>query len=131
MDGNLFPNFQPQIRRAKMPNGRGLGYVANPRLNGADLYVARFSGIALVDSDGKMSDAVLERTAIRSSQPCYRCVLYMRSVGIRRVFWTTADGEWTAAKIRDLVDMLDGKGTCAAETVFVTRHEKLMLQRLA
>ncbi|KAK3329263.1 hypothetical protein B0H66DRAFT_17654 [Apodospora peruviana] len=47
------------------------------------------------------------RTAVESS-PCYRCVCYMHSVGIKRVFWTYSEGKWEGAKIRDLVDMLEG-----------------------
>ncbi|POS80771.1 hypothetical protein DHEL01_v200858 [Diaporthe helianthi] len=72
------------------------------------------------------------------SRPCYRCVAYMHSVGIKRVFWTNNDGSWECAKIRDLIDQLDGtmrSGTDttlgqAATGVFVTKHEVLMLQRL-
>lgn len=116
-----------------MTNGRVYDRVGKSRLNGADLYVAHFSGIGRADGGSMMVDAVLERTVTRSSQPCYRCVLYMQSVGIRRVSWTTADGEWMTAKVRDLADMLDDTGTGAAETscsIFVTRHETLMLQWL-
>lgn len=72
------------------------------------------------------------------SRPCYRCVAYMHSVGIKRVFWTTNDGNWEGAKIRDLVDQFDG-AMCsdadaslgqAAMGLFVTKHEVLMLRRL-
>lgn len=71
-----------------------------------------------------------------ASRPCYRCIAYMNSVGIKRVFWTTSSGEWECAKVRDLVDALDdlgsGDGTDAQTTlssVFVTKHEVLMLRR--
>lgn len=72
------------------------------------------------------------------SRPCYRCVAYMHSVGIKRVFWTNNEGNWEGAKIRDLIDQLDGtmhmdKDTAlgqAAMGVFVTKHEVLMLRRL-
>ncbi|KAK9771781.1 putative CMP/dCMP-type deaminase domain-containing protein [Seiridium cardinale] len=67
------------------------------------------------------------------SRPCYRCVAYMDSVGIKRVFWTTSDGEWENAKVRDLVDLLDhpvdpdGNGSIG---LFVTKHEVLKLRRV-
>ncbi len=71
------------------------------------------------------------------SRPCYRCIYYMRSAGIKRVFWTNSQGEWENAKVRDLVDTLEspertvadgvnGKG--AADGVFVTKHEVLRLR---
>lgn len=73
----------------------------------------------------------------------------MQSVGIKRVFWTNAHGDWEGRKVRDLVDALeqsaspvggsDGEG-CGAGVgdgagaggngVFVTKHEVLMLRRL-
>lgn len=74
----------------------------------------------------------------------------MHSVGIKRVFWTTQDGKWEGAKVRDLVDALEmgigddvgesddsgidseGKGLGtgqATKGVFVTKHEVLMLRR--
>lgn len=72
------------------------------------------------------------------SRPCYRCVCYMHSVGVKRVFWTNWKGEWEGAKVRDLVDMLEGGGNgstgegsgVAGLGVFVTKHEVLMLRRL-
>ncbi|KAG6364920.1 hypothetical protein INS49_006524 [Diaporthe citri] len=72
------------------------------------------------------------------SRPCYRCVAYMHSVGIKRVFWTTNDGKWEGAKVRDLIDQLDGTMRSDTDTtlgqaamdVFVTKHEVLMLRRL-
>jgi len=77
---------------------------------------------------------------VRASRPCYRCVSAMHAVGIKRVFWTNADGEWEGAKVRDLVDALekgiggddeDGPGTGQENKgVFVTKHEVLMLKRI-
>lgn len=72
------------------------------------------------------------------SRPCYRCVAYMHSVGIKRVFWTTDKGRWEGAKIRDLVDQLNNTMQNEADTplglsvpgVFVTKHEVLLLKRL-
>ncbi|KAK0631566.1 hypothetical protein B0T14DRAFT_559355 [Immersiella caudata] len=75
------------------------------------------------------------RTAV-DSRPCYRCVCYMHSVGIKRVFWTNGEGKWEGAKVRDLADMLEGSGSggegevVSGLGVFVTKHEVLMLRRL-
>ncbi len=75
----------------------------------------------------------------RASRPCYRCVSAMHAVGIKRVFWTNANGEWEGAKVRDLVEALekgiegdvDGPGTGQDNKgVFVTKHEVLMLKRI-
>ncbi|KAH7139553.1 Lactonase, 7-bladed beta-propeller-domain-containing protein [Dendryphion nanum] len=73
---------------------------------------------------------------VLASRPCYRCISYMSSVGIKRVFWTTDAGIWEGAKVRDLVDALDnlgsGDGSNTAATIaniFVTKHEVLMLRR--
>jgi hypothetical protein len=74
--------------------------------------------------------------SVLASRPCYRCISYMHSVGIKRVFWTTDTGEWECAKVRDLVDALDNLGNVdmtdtatALSNVFVTKHEVLMLRR--
>jgi hypothetical protein len=63
----------------------------------------------------------------------------MHAVGIKRVFWTNAHGEWEGAKIRDLIETLEmglegddgenGGGTLRDRGVFVTKHEVLMLKR--
>lgn len=61
----------------------------------------------------------------------------MHAVGIKRVFWTTQDGLWEGAKVRDLVEALEvgvegegGVGTGQeSKGVFVTKHEVLMLKR--
>ncbi|KAK1828994.1 hypothetical protein QBC39DRAFT_311950 [Podospora conica] len=82
-------------------------------------------------------DAQVVRSAV-DSRPCYRCVCYMHGVGVKRVFWTNGEGEWEGAKVRDLVDMLEGGGDgssgegsrVAGLGVFVTKHEVLMLRRL-
>ena len=73
---------------------------------------------------------------VAASRPCYRCVAYMHSVGIRRVFWTNENGVWENAKVRDLVDALDSAADCndsggpTGNGLFVTKHEVLMLRRL-
>jgi hypothetical protein len=75
--------------------------------------------------------------SIHASRPCYRCICYMSSVGIKRVFWTTDTGAWEGAKVRDLVDAMDnlatGDGSDTGKSlsnVFVTKHEVLMLRRI-
>ncbi|EMC92903.1 hypothetical protein BAUCODRAFT_125860 [Baudoinia panamericana UAMH 10762] len=81
----------------------------------------------------------LAPNVVRASRPCYRCISYMHSVGIKRVFWTNDAGEWEGGKVRDLADALDSsmesvaKGADGGPTgngVFVTKHEVLMLKRL-
>jgi len=58
----------------------------------------------------------------------------MHSVGIKRVFWTTTEGEWESAKIRDLVDQLEGamanSDSSLGLPIFVTKHEVLLMRRL-
>ena len=53
----------------------------------------------------------------------------MHAVGIKRVFWTNAGGEWEGAKVGALVEALDGGCGEEGEGVFVTKHEVLMLRR--
>lgn len=81
----------------------------------------------------------MDRSTVRASRPCYRCISYMHSVGIKRVFWTNDAGEWEGGKVRDLVDALDNsmesvangdKGGPMGNGVFVTKHEVLMLKRM-
>ncbi|CAO2647869.1 Nn.00g087910.m01.CDS01 [Neocucurbitaria sp. VM-36] len=78
-----------------------------------------------------------KRPSVLESRPCYRCISYMASVGIKRVFWSTNSGDWEGAKVRDIVDALDKLGleqpseaTADLTSVFVTKHEVLMLRRL-
>jgi hypothetical protein len=61
----------------------------------------------------------------------------MASAGIKRVFWTNDKGDWEGAKVRDLVDALDNMGSqqpggisATLSSVFVTKHEVLMLRRM-
>ena len=56
------------------------------------------------------------------SRPCHRCVSYMHSAGVKRVFWTNAKGEWEGAKIEELVDALekaDGSVGTESKALFV------------
>ena len=86
---------------------------------------------------------VAERPCVSASRPCYRCICYMNTVGIKRVFWTNGKGDWEGGKVRDMMDALNpssptiGEGTeneatggPAGNGVFVTKHEVLMLRRL-
>lgn len=77
-----------------------------------------------------------DHPAVAESRPCYRCVAYMHSVGIKRAFWTTNDGRWEGAKVRDLVDELEGAMNrmdpslgLPVPDVFVTKREVLLLRR--
>ena len=74
---------------------------------------------------------------VLASRPGYRCISYMASVGIKCVFWTDDTGNWEGVKVRDLVDALDHLGSeppsdanAALNSVFVTKHEVLMLRRM-
>lgn len=68
----------------------------------------------------------------------------MHAVGIKRVFWTTANGDWEGRKVQDLVEALEGVGGTSQGhdndsksdkpkegiELFVTKHEVLMLRRV-
>lgn len=47
---------------------------------------------------------ICDKSKLRASQPCDRCVLLMYHAGIRRVFWTTDDGEWVGGKLATLIE---------------------------
>lgn len=93
---------------------------------------------AAAATDDVQDEVLLRRSNAAASKPCYRCVNFMHNVSIKRVFWTNDEGEWEGAKIRDLVDQLEGIGcqdTSEGEdesggSVYVTKHEVLMLRRL-
>ncbi|KAL8836361.1 MAG: hypothetical protein Q9170_002934 [Blastenia crenularia] len=168
----------------------------DPRLNGADLYVARLGRTGTADhfgcgcqrdntisSDevtvidtkldqhstdsstsrtqrpltGSLHDELLfpspkednrpkpktvpkgEHVFATHSRPCYRCISYMHSAGIKRVFWTNKKGEWECGKVRDLVDALECPvspesnglaGVSKAGSVYVTKSEVLLLKGL-
>ncbi len=56
----------------------------------------------------------------------------MHWAGIHRVLWTNDKGEWEGANVRDLVDALelgDTPGANSMASMFVTKHEVLMLRR--
>ncbi|KAL8974851.1 MAG: hypothetical protein Q9197_000930 [Variospora fuerteventurae] len=84
--------------------------------------------------------AVKEECATAThSKPCYRCISYMHSAGIKRVFWTNNAGHWEGGKVRDLVDTLESpalpnaknRGEASkAGSVYVTKSEVLLLKGL-
>ncbi|KAL8914336.1 MAG: hypothetical protein Q9172_007104 [Xanthocarpia lactea] len=78
-----------------------------------------------------------ERLTATHSRPCYRCISYMHSAGIKRVFWTNSKGEWEGGKVRELVDALEAPvpsnsdGSMAGiGAVYVTKSEVLLLKGL-
>jgi hypothetical protein len=88
------------------------------------------------------SDSPLDRYRVGVSRPCYRCISYMHTAGIRRVFWTNNEGKWDGAKVRDLIAMLEGSSPTGLEVargcagtgftdagIFVTKHEVLILKQ--
>ncbi|KAI4189251.1 MAG: hypothetical protein LQ346_005153 [Caloplaca aetnensis] len=79
------------------------------------------------------------RLTATHSRPCYRCISYMHSAGIKRVFWTNYRGEWEGGKVRELVDALEcpnpstgevSTGQSAPGSVYVTKTEVLLLKGL-
>lgn len=89
-----------------------------------------------VSTAATMVSSPEQEPSVSESRPCYRCIQYMDSVGIKRVFWTTREGKWEGAKVRELVDALDDLGAegmmdahTTLSSVFVTKHEILMLMR--
>ncbi|KAK7525637.1 uncharacterized protein IWZ02DRAFT_498780 [Phyllosticta citriasiana] len=75
---------------------------------------------------------------IRASRPCYWCLSFMHNVGIKRVFWTNEEGSWEGAKVKCLIDELEGEnfgaigeaGGLEGGGVYVTKHEVPILRRL-
>ncbi|KAG8908820.1 hypothetical protein FRB99_003058 [Tulasnella sp. 403] len=57
----------------------------DPRVNGADLYVARFT-----------------KNGLGPAKPCGRCLEWCRWAGVKRVFhWNPDSGSWDALKVND------------------------------
>lgn len=80
-----------------------------------------------------------KRPTATHSRPCYRCISYMHSAGIKRVFWTNHMGVWEGGKVRELVDALEGPmspngnaptGAPSIGSVYVTKSEVLLLKGL-
>ncbi|KAF2165762.1 hypothetical protein M409DRAFT_55635 [Zasmidium cellare ATCC 36951] len=92
------------------------------------------SDASAVDSCG------FDRSKVHASRPCYRCIAFMHSVGVRRVFWTNDAGEWEGGKVAKLVEGMEtsmdevassgNSGGPMGNGVFVTKHEVLMLRRM-
>ena len=135
----------------------GPGMIASP--DGGDAELSTSAPLSRKVLSGSLHDELINRhpsptrtktcpqpsniSTVRASRPCYRCITYMHSVGIKRVFWTNDAGEWEGGKVRDLVDALDhsmenvaikdgpgGLGGPTENGVFVTKHEVLMLKRM-
>lgn len=79
-----------------------------------------------------------DHSNVHASRPCYRCIAFMHSVGIRRVFWTNDAGQWEGGKVSALVESMEGgmedveggTGGPTGNGLFVTKHEVLMLRRM-
>ena len=87
----------------------------------------------------KAESSVQQATATYS-RPCYRCISYMHSAGVKRVFWTNAQGEWEGGKVRELADALENPEPARSNSgstrslgggsVYVTKSEVLILKGL-
>lgn len=130
-------NKTPQKQRNTSPKQEPPSITATPTGSLHDELICKVAAVVPVLAGRRNDEDALVRSAV-DSRPCYRCVCYMHSVGIKRVFWTNGEGGWEGAKVRDLVDMLEGGGDgstvegsgVAGLGVFVTKHEVLMLRRL-
>ncbi|KAI0698187.1 hypothetical protein C8T65DRAFT_660991 [Cerioporus squamosus] len=57
----------------------------DPRANGADLYVARFT-----------------KNGMGSAKPCWRCIEWCRWAGVKRIFhWDADEGRFIVVKVND------------------------------
>ena len=53
----------------------------------------------------------------------------MHAAGIKRVFWTTAKGEWEGGKVHDLIDEMDRPPLeDDVPSVYVTKAEVCMIK---
>ncbi|KAI1499881.1 hypothetical protein F5X99DRAFT_430263 [Biscogniauxia marginata] len=96
-----------------------------------DELTCREARVPLLNPPSDSNSIILDRHNVLESRPCYRCVLYMHSAGIRRVYWTNSEGDWATAKVRDLFNQLSGTGPSSGSNpdfskVFVTKHEILV-----
>ncbi|KAL6718905.1 hypothetical protein ACLMJK_003140 [Lecanora helva] len=73
---------------------------------------------------------LLKQPKATYSKPCHRCIAYIHSAGIKRAFWTNANGGWEGAKVQELVDALEQShqqtlsSETGARTKGLTRHEE-------
>ncbi|KZT55424.1 hypothetical protein CALCODRAFT_484798 [Calocera cornea HHB12733] len=59
----------------------------DPRINGADIYVARVTRTGIIGP----------------ASPCWRCIEWCRWAGIKRIFhWDPEGGRWEAVKVNDV-----------------------------
>lgn len=129
-------NKAPQKPWNAAPKQAPAPITATPTGSLHDELVCKVAAVVPVLVVQRNDESAPARSAV-DSRPCYRCVCYMHSVGVKRVFWTNGEGEWEGAKVRDLVDMLEGGGDSSSGEgsgvaglgVFVTKHEVLMLRR--
>ncbi|CAG8955505.1 hypothetical protein HYFRA_00010372 [Hymenoscyphus fraxineus] len=122
---NPTPSSKPEIRASQKRSPTSLHDELSPHLHTS------------ISPSPTPNPTPSSKPEIRASRPCYRCVTAMHAVGIKRVFWTNAEGSWEGAKVRDLVDALEGGGGVESgggvdsvnRGFFVTKHEVLALKR--
>lgn len=105
------------------------------RLRGADLYVVRL--LQDVESKAKAKEqrrrhqrpnapAVSPPTNVTpryaDSRPCWRCLEWMLWAGIKRVYWTNAEGEWHGGKVANLLFGSDERPSASTQEVLVPVH---------
>lgn len=110
-DTNLPKGLLALRRAARAPRATS----TDTRIRNADLYVVRL----LQDTDSKAKAKEQRRRVQRSasapppvqtampryadSRPCWRCLEWMHWAGIKRVFWTDAQGTWHGGKVNELL----------------------------
>ncbi|KAI9704341.1 MAG: hypothetical protein M1836_007202 [Candelina mexicana] len=105
-----------------------------PRSLHDELSPSTLNALSATNPTRQSNSELLTTKCASASRPCYRCISYMESVGIKRIFWTNENGEWDGGKVRDLADALEDPDSdvdrTASDSLFVTKHEVLMLRRL-
>lgn len=67
------------------------------RVNGADIYVARFT-----------------KSGVGSAKPCWRCLEWCRWAGVKRVFhWNGIERKFDVVKVNEACEQLDAYETHA------------------
>lgn len=121
-----------ELQEEASPTDNDYGPMA-PSSTGSLHEELRFCGVKATADNSTHMRSFEKRPTATQSRPCYRCIFYMHSAGIKRVFWTNAKGEWEGAKVQELVDALDSSGKegfgGSTKSLFVTKHEVLMLRR--
>ncbi|KAI9729408.1 MAG: hypothetical protein M1835_003629, partial [Candelina submexicana] len=75
-----------------------------PRSLHDELSPSTSNALSATNATRQPKSELLTTNCVSASRPCYRCISYMESVGIKRVFWTNENGEWIGGKVRDLTD---------------------------